>query len=451
MKNLIITLILICTIPLCTSCAIKDNTTNPQTTNTIYGMTSTPMQDFELVAAYNEFPVMYEDAGKFGYKDKDGNIVIQAQFDKANEFNQNDKRPYTSAAYVNIINGEETYDWRNISPTGNITKYNYIDSFYSDNQLVTTAGTADLRYVLLNRNLEEVLLNDYELITMSTKDSGEIVTIYGIEDDEIVEFDLESKLIISYEKAITGEIYDTTVDITDYDIAIINNQVFIDSKYDDDGATFPFGLIPTIEFDFYIDDGVTKNLKGSLKSTGYTNQLGLYFEGESGDYVSEDICYAVPSYKEIDMPTINPEVSDSDREIINQVIEDYLVGNLALNTPYEIQDIIIMDFQNNSKQGALVVVRTNENEQKIMEETSTEDQYNEAEVAILSAVLYIPDMLNSDKYEILDSSLYQTSSKGSKNHKIITPIIGNDGIYDVILEIIYPLEGGSRLEIIDLP
>lgn len=394
---------------------------------TKFGVIATPMPEFEAPPLPETVPVVFESGGKYGYMDSAGNVLLPAEYDFAEEFHNGVGRFRLDS----MENGEEQFQWFDLSPNGKVAVYDAVGAFYQSPWLAT--ATKDGKYGLVNTNFDEILPLEYDLITFTQEDTG--ITCYAIKGDSMVQIDLANKTIYSYEPYDdTKSNYADVIDIADYNVAIINSMVTVKGKSDKIGSAIPFPILSMVEFDVYEETEKVFTGNGKVVDGSYEGTLLLHFDGFD---LGERDFFAVPSGQTV-FP--RPVTVQTDVAAYDETAKKFLADTNIENTPYTIGKVLTGDFLDSGETAALVQLsETTAFRESIWKVSRSEDEYKQDKVAVFSAILLLPDATKPLEYQVVSQQMRQGEKAimaGATYLKMAAQLQG-DSLYEVLLDNVY--------------
>lgn len=401
---------------------------NQPASNMKFGVIATKMPDFTAPAAPEKQPVVFQENGKYGYKDGNGNVLVPAKYDAANEFH----RGLGAVRVDTIENGEKKLQWYDVSATGKLAEYQNADTFEEDMRFAIVAK--DDKWGLANVDFKEILPNEYDYITRSpTMEPFGRPLHYALKDKQCFQLDLQNQQIYHYEPYIEeNKNYVDVVDASEYNLATINGEITVNGKADYSGEFVPLCILEQIKFDLYKEQKKIASEYGKVVLGGYENTFIVQFDSQKED---DGSYLAVPSGQTI-YP--RPIAEETDTAAYDRVAKQFVTDRGIKNTPYEIGTVITGDFFETGKTSALIAVSSalDFREERQSDRWSME-QYRKADMAIFSAVLVLPDVKKPLKYLVVDSEIQQEEEAAlfCKHLSLITAAqIYGDSTYEAVIE-----------------
>lgn len=376
----------------------------------LYGVIETSLPGYHLLPLgdVKDYPHIFETNGRYGFTDKCGQILVPAEYDGAQSFDQGYGQLYQDTL---AADGTAKRQWYIVSPTGQIFIYDYVRGFYPEYDPAVSLARREGRYGLLNTALEPIIPFEYDLLTAEYDTEQSSWASYGLKDQMWVRFDLQKGTAIRYEPYDPSRktLYTDTIDISQYPV-IVDGTLVVNGCSDRLGSRFPLALLDGLTFDIY--QNLTLSSTQPLKLTE-----GLY-EGElqfmpQNDPAAAGHYFAIPQGETI-FP--RPVTRDEDHAPYVPAVKAFLLENAIENTPYVINTVLTGDFLGNGQTGAIVAAADSPlpDEDQVYRDQVERDywpreKFIEAHQGVFTSVLYFPDCRDLTHYEVLRSTICQES------------------------------------------
>ena len=342
-------------------------------TDTLFGVIYTEYPEFRIIS-YNEedVPIVFEQDGKHGYKDKSGNVIVAPIYDSVFPYQNGFGESWNSSGenltryYFNIDGDPLDFDElqpikEGIAVVKKGNKYGFVNA----------EGE-----IIIPIIYDDVYLYDSELYVYAVKDGVGICLDLKYGYEKVYEkFDINRK-----------DLYDKVIDVKDYEIAIVDCFVVINGEEFEPSSPLPLCIFSSLEFDTYVDgEGIVKQ-KGSLKHDGaHEPQLAVRFE--------KSCTVAVPSYQKMNLKDI-AKITNTEKYqvIVNQYLLDSGIGKEGI-----IEQCFEGDIYGDGKKGAIIKVRDAYGERW---EKYAQSQEGE-KLQFFDCILAIDDVNRPAEYEVL--------------------------------------------------
>lgn len=273
-------------------------------TNSFFGVIYKEYPDFNVLP-YNEEeqPIVFEQDGKYGYKDAAGNTLVEPIYDYAEPY----QGGFAEASFDNGGNGVYAY----FGMDGAQFDFDEIDAVGNGIALVKKDG----KYGFINIKGDIIIPIVYDDIF--TYDSE--LYMYAVKEDVGMCIDLTYGYEKTYElfDASRKELYDKVIDVKDYTVVIVDNFILINGKEAEKTTPLPLCIMMGLEFDTFIEG------EGIIKQKGSLNHDGYYGPTISVDF--EKKCrVAVPSYQNSDLHSVK---TNKNTEKYQLTAEKYLLDS----------------------------------------------------------------------------------------------------------------------------
>jgi hypothetical protein len=382
---------------------------------TLYGAIQTPFANFRLTeeVPMKDYPVQFSENGKIGFKDKDGNVIVEPLYDMAHEF-------WNGVGRVRIDNPDGSFTWKILDLQGNIYDYDEVYGFAYGLSLVKKGD----KYGYINSDGELVVPLQYdELFTASIypdEDSYQgYRSAYGLKDGKLVYLNLKEGYEETFEKydpARKSE-YKRYVDMKDYALAVVNDMLVVNGRSDPNGALFPLTILVGTDFELFKENESLGTFQAEFTRGNYEGEVFLYFPGysgvsEHGTFSSADnpgeYC-AVPSglgmgYQEL------REINDPAPYL--PTVKLYLQDKAAENAPVRIDRAIQGDFDGDGQQGVLLQINDTYRQRGDgvplpFKEQWTARKFAEDKTAFVNSILLIDNINRPLEYRIIKSNVWR--------------------------------------------
>jgi len=368
---------------------------NEKKSETLYGALRTPFSNFRITPDIKneDYPVQFTENGLIGFKDKNGNVIVEAKYEYVNGFWKG------VAGLRSGVQG--AYTWKKIDINGKIYDYDEVEGFEFGMSPVYKDG----KYGFINTVGELVVPLNYDKLYCAYVDDAR--STYARRDDKFVYLNLTDGYEETFEKYNSEKKseYKRTVDLKDYNLVVVNDMLIVNGKTQVTGYQFPIFILEGLDFDLYNQNRKLGTYKAKLTDGNYEGEIFVSFS----DYKNKDMYYAVLS----DMKIINRQVTEmTNKDIFKDVINHYLNENKAENTPIAVDAAFEGDFKGNGTIGAIVEINDNYRNsgtpQPIKEEWN-KDRFINSKSAFVNTILYIPDISKIMEYKIVKSNLWTHS------------------------------------------
>ncbi len=379
------------------------NTDDPKVDSMLFGVIKNPIIGFDSIVPMPEtVPSVYEENGLFGYKNADGSVLIAAEYNVAQEFYQG----YGAVRKDTIVNGENHYEWFKVSSTGKLFAADWLNY---DETIGLWFGAKDAKYGVIDGDANEIIPFEFDILT---KENGESLCT-TVKAEQIIYFDLAEGCSYRYEpyQEESKESYSNVLNLTDYDLFIVGNQLLVNGEWDSTGHLIPLSLIQDIDWDVYIGAEKVGTSKVKIIPGDYGGTINFVFTDLFDRNIIPNKYFAVPNYVAPFPTEIKSMDGDIEHESYKPTIDQYLKDKGIENTSYEIDNVFIGNILNNDTLSAVICVfSSGEFINERWDESWDEMQYKENKAAVFSSILIIPDCNKPLEYLVEQENIYQTES-----------------------------------------
>lgn len=374
---------------------------NPKlASDTLYGSIQTPFPNFRVTpdVKREDYPVIINQGGKVGYKNKDGKIIVEPIYGFAHEF-------WNGVGHVRIDNTDGTYTWKSIDINGNIYEYDSVDGFHYGLSSVSKDG----KYGFINYNGELVVPLSYDkLHNAYTKDGR---SSYAIKDSKFVYLDLKNGFEEVFEKYIpnNNSKYKRTIDLKEYNLTVVNDMLLVNNQSDPVGIEFPLTILQGLYFDLFTLDKKLGTYKAKLNEGNYEGEVFVTFPEYNSPLVNDNYeeYYALLSNLNSNSQEVT-RLEKTDKYL--DTVKQYLKDNSLENTPISINNAFEGDFAGNGVKGVVLEINDlyrKEQMPKPYVENWTEEKFITGKTAFVNAILIIDDIKKPLDYRALKCNIWK--------------------------------------------
>ncbi|MDP4108424.1 MAG: WG repeat-containing protein [Bacillota bacterium] len=364
---------------------------------TLYGCLKTPYENFRITPDISkaDYPVKFEKDGKFGFKDKNGNIISDAVFFGVNDF-------WNGVASVRVDkNGGQ--EWRKIGADGKLFDYDEVNGFFFGLSQVEKNG----KYGFINTAGELVVPLIYDELFCSYTDNGR--STYALKDGAYVYLNLTDGYEESFEKydPVKKAEYIKTVDLTDYNVAAANGMLIVNGISQPNAIDFPIIILRGLDFDLYTQDKKLGTFSADIVPGVYEGELFLSFPGykKTSDTDTEEYYAVLSQYDRI--PCKVKAIKETQK--INDTAKRFLKDNQIENAPFEIDKAFEGDFFGSGITGAVFEVNDSyrkESNPRPINENWTKQKFKDGKTAFFNAIIIIDDINKLQEYRVIKSNIW---------------------------------------------
>ena len=403
-------LLLLGSLLLCSGCTQPAASPADQDFSNTYGVVVQALPKYQLTPPYSpaDYPLVFEENGRFGYKDKHGQVLLAAEYDGAQAFYRGYGQVYQDQL---LADGSTARQWFYVAPTGKIIDCDAIYGFYEGQDLAIAVAQKDGQFGLLNSELEAIIPLEYDIFTANYDKEQRQWVSYGQKDHQWVQFDLAQGLCKQYEPydASRQASYSEVIALDQYPLAIVNGFVIVNGQTDRLGSHFPLAILDGLPCQVY-DGSPTADLQRAQLTQGfYEGELMVTFAGQSTE---ETHNYFATLPGENAYPRAVTTVSDYTPYA--SAVEDFLAENHIERTPYVISTVLTGDFLDNGQEGALLAVSDsawgNDDDTfraQIDRARWSSEKLKQAHLGVFTTLLYFPDVDDLSQYRVLRSMVNQ--------------------------------------------
>ncbi|MCT4598836.1 MAG: WG repeat-containing protein [Vallitalea sp.] len=359
--------------------------------DTLFGVIQTPFSEFEIIGdiCYEDYPVTYRIDEKIGFKDKNGQVIVEAIYENVHAFKN-------GVASVRIDNANGTYTWKQIDINGNIYDYDKVSGFHYGLSPVLKND----KYGFINLEGKLVVPLIYDNLFNSFTEEGHCC--YAIRNEKLFYLNLQEGYEEEYEHYnVNNESnYERIIDIKDESLIVVNGKLLVDGQSDYIGALFPIAVLQDMYF----------NLSNQKKEIG-TYQVEI-IQGVFGELDFSFPKYTNYGYYGVLSSVSRPKVDVTQLDSVEKysaTIHEYLVDNNIENTPINTEVAFEGDFAGNGGKG--VIIELNDtyigNGYPIpYKENWTQEKFRNDKTAFVNVILIIDDINKPLEYRVIKSNIW---------------------------------------------
>lgn len=403
----------------------------------MYGVIEEALPDYHLTECWLEedYPRVYESDGQYGFKDKNGEILVPAEYDGAREFYRGYGELYQDET---AVDGTSNRHWFHVSPTGKVMQFDYVQGFFGDKDLTVSIAKKDNKYGVVNTEFDFLIPLEYDFLTLAYDYEQELWASYGKKDNQWVQFDLRKGLLRRFEpyEERRAADYSEVIDLSQYRLTIVDNNVIVDGILDRLGSYFPLNLLDGREFDIYENGKDVQTKTAVLTEGAYEGELMVVFD-ESPEKWHNDYFAVFHGAN----PFPRPVTTDNNLERYETVVQDFLTNRQIENSPYKIMTVLTGDFRDDGKTGVVFSVADSllDEENSFREQVDKEfwppEKFAEERSGVFTAVIYLPDDNDLTHYEVLREAVYQEAKITNWVYYDVLNVaqLYDDSVYEVII------------------
>lgn len=365
---------------------------------TLYGGIHTAFSNFRLTPDFvsGSYLVKFEKDGKVGFKDGNGNTLVEAIYGNAHDF-------WKGVGKVRI-DKDGGYIWKCLDINGDLYDYDEVYGFDFALSAVSKGG----KYGFINTAGELVVPLIYDELYCSYTDNAR--STYALRDGNFVYLNLTDgyeEAFQSYDLNRRSE-YNRTVNLKDYNIAVVNDMLIVNGVAQPSAIDFPIPVLQDLDFDLYTQSKKLGTYKAKLTQGAYEGEIFITFPEYNRAFANDtyEEYYAVLNSSNINYREVK---SLAKVEKFNDTAKQYLKDNNIENTPFSIDLAFEGDFSGNGVKGAVIEINDSYREDDIpkpFKEEWTEKKFNDSKTAFVNTILIMDDLNKPLEYRIVKSNIW---------------------------------------------
>jgi len=381
---------------------------------TLYGAIQTPFENFRLTEEVPKkvYPVPFSENGKMGFKDKDGNVIVEPLYNRVQQF-------WNGVGGIRIDNPDRSFTWKTLDLQGNVYDYDEVYGF--------AYGLSDVKkgdkYGYINGDGELVVPLQYdELFNAYIYPDEESYqgyrSSYALKDGKFVYLNLKDgyeEVFEKYDPAKQSE-YKRYVNMKDYSLAVVNDMLVVNGRSDPNGTLFPLMILEGKDFKLFKENESVGTFQAKVTRGNYEGEVFIYFPGysgvsESGTFSNADNpgeYYAVP----VELGTGYRELSEAaGPERYMDTVKLYLRDKNAENAPVRIDRAVQGDFDGDGQQGVLLQINDTYRQRGggdplPFTEQWTTRKFADDKTAFVNSILIIDNISKPLEYRVIKSNVW---------------------------------------------
>jgi hypothetical protein len=376
---------------------------------TLYGAIHTPFANFRITPDFKSenYPVVFEENGKVGFKDQNGKTMVPAIYSKAGSF-------WKGVAKVRL-DQDGGYVWKAVDMNGKVYGYDEVYGFEFGLSPVSQNG----KYGFINTAGELAVPLNYDQLFCAYTDNGR--STYAVQEDRFVYLNLKDGFEERFEKynpAHKSE-YKRTIDLKDYNLVVANNMLIVNGLSQPSALSFPIPVLEGLDFDLYTRHKMLGTYKARLIPGFYEGEIFFSFPDYTGPSLNETEYYALLDSRHISGREVSPL---SSTESLVNTARQFLHTNNIENTPFAIDMAFSGDLQGNGVRGAVVQINDTYRKKDLpvpFKEKWTPRQFTEGHTSFVNAILIIDDLNKPLEYRVIKSIIYGITLIGTTKPKTL--------------------------------